>query len=58
MCKLLHRLRRAGRRAREILGSRWQGGHPCGACGFPGRPLPRQVLSPEASSEARISSGW
>lgn len=58
MSKLLHRLRRAGRRAREILGSRWQGGHPCGACGFPGRPLPRQVLWPELIAQWELTPQW
>lgn len=58
MSKLLHRLRRAGRRAREIVDARVQGGPPCGSCGFPGRPLERQVLWPELVAQWELTPQW
>lgn len=58
MAGLLHRLARAGRRAREIIGSRVAGGPPCGACGFPGRPLERAVLWPELVSQWQLGPDW
>jgi SAM-dependent methyltransferase len=58
MSRLFHRIRRAGRRAREILSSRWQGGPPCGACGFPGRPLPRRVLWPDLVAQWELPPQW
>lgn len=59
MAGLFHRLRRAGRRAGQILGARAAGGRPpCGACGFPGRPLPRAVLWPELVEQWQLGPDW
>lgn len=56
--KLLRRLARSGRRAREIAASRIEGGPPCGTCGFRGRPLERDVLWPELIQAWELSPQW
>jgi SAM-dependent methyltransferase len=58
MRKLLKRLHRTGRRAREIIGSYRQGGAPCGTCGFAGAPLHRHVLWPGLIAEWELTSQW
>ncbi len=58
MSSLMFRLMRAGRRAREILDARKAGGPPCGACGFAGRPLQREVLWPSLIDEWALSPQW
>ena len=58
MSKLLKRLHRTGRRAREIIGSRIEGGAPCGTCGFEGRPLHRDVLWPGLVAEWELTPPW
>jgi len=56
--RLLHRLRRTGRRAREILTSWHRGGWRCGSCGFTGRPLHRDVLWPELVQAWELTPDW
>jgi SAM-dependent methyltransferase len=58
MTGLVHRLRRAGRRAGQILGARAAGRWRCGACGFRGRPLPRAVLWPELVEQWQLGPDW
>jgi SAM-dependent methyltransferase len=58
MNKLLRRLLRGGRRAREIIGSRRRGGVPCGTCGFSGLPLHRHVLWPALIQAWELSPDW
>lgn len=58
MQKVLKRLRRTGRRAREIVGSRIEGGLPCGTCGFKGKPLHRDVLWPGLVAEWELTPQW
>ena len=56
--RLLMRLARGGRRAREIAASRLEGGPPCGTCGFRGRPLERDVLWPELVRAWELTPQW
>ena len=56
--RLLMRLARGGRRAREIAASRLEGGPACGTCGFRGRPLPREVLWPELVAAWELTPQW
>ena len=56
--KVVFRILRGGRRAREIAASRLEGGPPCHTCGFRGRPLPRQVLWPELIEAWELSPEW
>ena len=56
--KFLHKLWRTGRRAREIVSARLQGGAPCGTCGFAGRPLHRNVLWPELVAAWELTPDW
>jgi SAM-dependent methyltransferase len=56
--RLLHRLRRAGRRAREIVTSWHPGGWRCGTCGFEGRPLHRDVLWSELVQAWELEPDW
>ena len=58
MQKVLKQLRRTGRRAREIVGSRFEGGAPCGTCGFKGKPLHRDVLWPGLVAEWELTPQW
>lgn len=58
MSDLLFRLRRAGRRAREIFDAHRAGGPPCGACGFAGRPLQRDLLWPSLIQEWALTPQW
>lgn len=58
MSTLLHRLRRAGRRAREIHAARRAGGTPCGTCGFAGQPLQRDSLWPELIAAWQLDARW
>ncbi len=58
MAGVLWRLRRGGRRAREIVGSSWTGGAACGTCGFAGRPLHRDVLWPGLIDEWALDAEW
>ena len=58
MQKVLKRLRRSGRRAREIVGSHLEGGAPCGTCGFAGKPLHRSVLWPGLVAEWELTPQW
>jgi len=52
------RLARGGRRAREIVASRVDGGPPCNTCGFRGRPLQRKVLWPELIAAWELTPEW
>ena len=54
----MKRLHRTGRRAREIIGSRIEGGAPCGTCGFEGKPLHRNVLWPGLVAEWELTPPW
>ena len=56
--KFLRKLARVGRRAKEIGTSRWHGGTPCGACGFAGTPLHRDVLWPELTEAWELGPTW
>ena len=58
MHKILHKLKRTGRRAHEIVGSRLKGGTACGTCGFVGRPLHRDVLWPGLIAEWDLTPEW
>ena len=58
MHKILHKLKRTGRRAREIISSRLKGGAPCGTCGFVGRPLHSDVLWPGLIAEWELTPAW
>ncbi len=58
MTKLIRRLIRGGRRAREIIGSRRRGGMRCGTCGFTGAPLHRNVLWPGLIQAWALSPDW
>jgi SAM-dependent methyltransferase len=58
MSTLLHRLRRAGRRAREIHAARQAGGAACGTCGFAGRPLHKDSLWPELVQAWQLDASW
>jgi len=58
MQKALNRLRRTGRRAREIVASRIKGRARCGTCGFLGQPLHRDVLWPELVAEWGLTPQW
>lgn len=58
MTKLIRRLIRVGRRAREIIGSRRRGGMKCGTCGFTGAPLHRNVLWPGLIQAWGLSPDW
>ncbi len=58
MLKVVKRLQRIGRRAREIIVSRIDGGKPCGTCGFKGRPLHRDVLWPGLMTEWELTPQW
>lgn len=58
MSGLLFRLQRAGRRAREIFDAHQAGGPPCGACGFAGRPLRRDLLWPSLIEEWTLTPQW
>jgi SAM-dependent methyltransferase len=56
--KVLFRIIRGGRRAREIAASRLEGGPACNTCGFRGRPLHRDVLWPELISAWELTPQW
>lgn len=56
--KLLNKLWRTGRRAREIGSARLHGGAPCSTCGFAGRPLHRNVLWPELVESWELPPDW
>ncbi len=58
MHKILQKLKRTGRRAREIVGSRLKGGAACGTCGFVGSPLHRDVLWPGLIAEWELTPEW
>ncbi|MCU0774533.1 MAG: class I SAM-dependent methyltransferase [Ideonella sp.] len=58
MSSLWHRLRRAGRRAREIHAARRAGGPPCGTCGFAGQLLHRDSLWPELIAAWELDERW
>ncbi len=58
MYKVFEKLHRTGRRAREIVGSRLQGGTACGTCGFTGQPLHRDVLWPELVAQWELDPNW
>ena len=58
MHKILQKLKRTGRRAREIISSRQKGGAACGTCGFVGRPLHRDVLWPGLIAEWELTPEW
>jgi SAM-dependent methyltransferase len=58
MHKILQKLKRTGRRAREIVGSRLKGGAACGTCGFVGGPLHRDVLWPGLIAEWELTPEW
>ena len=56
--RLWQRLRRSGRRAREIVSSWQHGGWRCGTCGFRGRPLHRDVLWDELVRAWELTPDW
>lgn len=58
MSSLASRLLRSGRRAREIVASRWLGGAACGTCGFVGAPLHRDALWPGLVHEWQLTPEW
>lgn len=58
MSGLWHRLKRAGRRAREIRAAHAAGGPPCGTCGFRGRPRFKPALWPELIAQWELSPDW
>jgi SAM-dependent methyltransferase len=58
MRKLLKRIHRTGRRAREIIGSHRRGGIKCGTCGFAGAPLHRNALWPGLIAEWELTPQW
>jgi SAM-dependent methyltransferase len=58
MKKILKRLYRTGRRAREIIGSHRSGGMVCGTCGFAGEPLHRDALWPSLIEEWELTPDW
>lgn len=58
MHKILQKLKRTGRRAREIVSSRLKGGAACGTCGFVGSPLYRDVLWPGLIAEWELTPAW
>ena len=55
---VFQRIFRGGRRAREIAGSRLEGGPACPTCGFRGRPLHREVLWPELVAAWELTPQW
>lgn len=58
MYKVLENLHRTGRRAREIVGSRLQGGAACGTCGFVVQPLHRDSPWPELVAQWGLDANW
>ena len=58
MRKLLRRLTRAARRAREIAAARRAGGLRCGTCGFAGAPRQRDALWPELVEQWGLTPQW